>query len=153
MNSTLHKLLGKRLSLIPHIHTGLPHSHSHIPSWAWKTRLNLFLFITWPLSIYRVGRVQHFWDISHKLWRAISRPAVLLNSGIQSCYYVYMNTSLSACHNDSASVCADAQNKAMSSKAAPAPFLSSGPFNGADNYKSISPCKWFCCPAGCLIAR
>lgn len=49
----------------------------------------------------------------------ISRPAVLLNSGILSCYYADMNTSLSACHNDSAAVCGNAQKKGRQAKRLP----------------------------------
>lgn len=144
-----------RTFLIPHIHSELPHFSSRIPSWDWKTRLNIFCSSLECCLSAGLAGVQHFWDISHKLWRAISRPAVLLNSGIQGCYYADVNTSLSACHNESTSVCGDAHNKELSTRAAHAPFFppSSGPFSVANNSKSISPCKWFLCPAGSLIGR
>lgn len=52
----------------------------------------------------------------------LGRPAVLLNSVIQSFYYTYMNTFLFACQGDFTSVKVDVQNKGPSCKAASASF-------------------------------
>lgn len=102
VNSRPRQLLGKRsLSRLPRLHNRPPQSHPPHSLKGLRTILGVktqikvgrefsvffllffLFFISETLSsISAAGRVRHFWDISHKLWQAISRPAVRSSPGI-----------------------------------------------------------------------